>query len=113
MFRKITAVTLFVSFVAKSTSGLIMFVIEKPSFTIQMHPVHKLFGLLLILSEIAHLSFNYRTLLGYLETKTVAIYGGAAVAVLILLYGVEMNNGVPEAIATPMDTLAAKAELQE
>ena len=55
MFRKLVAVTLFVSFIAMTTSGLMMFFIEKPSFTIQMHPVHKLFGLLLVFAVIGHL----------------------------------------------------------
>ncbi|HAN60078.1 MAG TPA: hypothetical protein DCQ11_04415 [Gammaproteobacteria bacterium] len=55
MFRKLVAVTLFVSFIAMATSGLMMFFIEKPSFTIQMHPVHKLFGLLLVFAVIGHL----------------------------------------------------------
>lgn len=90
-----------------------MFVIEKPSFTIQMHPVHKLFGLIMIASVIAHLSFNYRSLLTYLKTKSVAVFGGAMVGMLILLYGVAINNKVPESIAQPMDDLAGKAELHE
>lgn len=47
MFRKIVAITLAVSFVAMATSGLMMFSINKTSFTLQMHPVHKLFGLLM------------------------------------------------------------------
>ena len=69
MVRKLTAITLAVSFVAMSTSGLMMFVIEKPSFTIQMHPVHKLFGLILILAVISHLFFNYKSLLEYLRNN--------------------------------------------
>jgi len=36
MMRKIAAVTLAVSFVAMATSGLMMFVIERPSFTISL-----------------------------------------------------------------------------
>jgi len=110
MFRKCIAVALFVSFIAMSTSGLMMFVIEKPSFTIQMHPVHKLFGLILILSVIGHLSFNLRSLATYVKTKSVAIVGGSMVCLLVLLYGVAANNTVPAAIAIPMDDLAAKAE---
>jgi len=110
MFRKITAATLMVSFVAMASSGMMMFVIEKPSFTIQMHPVHKLFGLLMIAAVISHLSFNYKGLLNYLKTKRVAIYGNVLVVLLVVLYGVAMNNQVPEHIAQPMDTLAAQAE---
>ena len=113
MIRKMVAVSLFVSFIAMATSGMMMFVIEKPSFTIQMHPVHKLFGLIMIASVIGHLSFNYRSLFTYLKTKTVAIFGGILVCLLVLLYGVAINNKVPDSIAKPMDVLAKKAESEK
>ncbi len=87
-----------------------MFFIEKPSFTIQMHPVHKLFGLIMILSVIGHLSFNLKSIVGYLKNRSVAIVGGAMVCMLVLLYGVAINNEVPPEIAIPMDKLAAEAE---
>ena len=108
MFRKIVALALFVSFIAMSTSGLMMFVIEKPSFTIQMHPVHKVFGLLMILSVLGHLSFNMKSIVSYLKNRSVAIFGGVMVCILVLLYGVALNNEVPTAIAVPMDKLAAQ-----
>lgn len=110
MARKIFAISLFVSFLAMATSGLMMFVIEKPSFTIQMHPVHKLFGLVMIISVIGHLSFNCRALLNYIKTKAVAVFGSVLVVMLVLLYGLAMNNKVPEDIAKPMDALASQAE---
>jgi len=113
MFRKIVAVALFISFIAMSTSGLMMFFIEKPSFTIQMHPVHKFFGLIMIFAVIGHLSFNFKALGSYLKTKVVAIVGGVMVCMLVLLYGVALNNKVPLEIATPMDALAAEAESHE
>ena len=110
MFRKIIAVSLFVSFIAMATSGLMMFVIEKPSFTVQMHPVHKIFGIIMIAAVIGHLSFNMRSLATYLKTKGVAIFGGIMVFLLVLLYGVAINNEVPAVIAKPLDSLAAEAE---
>lgn len=110
MFRKFIAVALFVSFIAMSTSGLLMFVIEKPSFTIQMHPVHKLFGLIMIFSVLGHLSLNYRSLLTYLKNRSVAVLAALMIVILILLYGVVLNNKVPDDIAIPMDKLAAEAE---
>ena len=113
MFRRIVAVALFVSFIAMATSGLMKFVIEKPSFTIQMHPVHKLFGLIMILSVIGHLSFNFKSLIGYLKTRVVAIFGGIMVALLVILYGAALNNEVPAHIAGPMDELAAQVEARE
>ena len=113
MFRKLVAVALFVSFIAMSTSGLMMFFIEKPSFTIQMHPVHKLFGLIMIASVIAHLSFNLKSIIIYVKTRGVAIFGGALICLLVVLYGVALNNQVPAVIALPMDKLAAEAESHE
>ena len=113
MFRKIVAVALFVSFIAMSTSGLLMFFIEKPSFTIQMHPVHKLFGLIMILAVMGHLSFNLKSIVNYVTNKSVALFGGLMVGLLVLLYGVAIYNEVPPEIAIPMDKLASEVESHE
>ena len=113
MARQLFALTLAVSFLAMATSGMMMFFIETPSFTIQMHPVHKLFGLIMIIAVMGHLSFNYRAISNYLKTKAVSIYGGVLVMGLVLLYGVAANNQVPEEIAIPMDALAAEIELSK
>lgn len=110
MLRKIAAVSLAVAFVAMATSGLMMFVIEKPSFTIQMHPVHKVFGLVMILAAITHLSLNYRGLVNHLRTRSIALYGSALVAALVLLYGIAIYNEVPAELAEQMDAAAAKVE---
>jgi len=96
-----------------ASSGLMMFVIEKPSFTIQMHPVHKLFGLLMVVAVIIHLNLNYKGIIHYLKTKRIAIYGSVLAVMLVSLYGVAMNNQVPEHIAQPMDELAVQAEIKE
>lgn len=110
MIRKIAVVSLFVSFLAMATSGMLMLVIEKPSFTIQMHPVHKLFGLVMIVSVIAHLSFNYRALLNHLKARAAAVAGGVLVVFLVLLYGVALNNPVAADLAKQMDAAAAEAD---
>lgn len=104
--RKIAAITLAVSFLAMSTSGMMMFVIEKPSFTIQMHPVHKLFGLLMIIAAVAHIFYNYRSLLNHLRSKSIAVYGGVLVFSLVVLYGVVAYNRVPPELAAKMDEAA-------
>jgi hypothetical protein len=110
MYRKLVSVSLFVSFVAMATSGLLMFFIEKPSFTIQMHPVHKIFGLLMVFSVVCHLTLNYHALMKYIKTKFVSIFGAALIIILILLYGVSLNNEIPREIAEPMDALASQRE---
>ncbi len=110
MTRKIAAITLAISFLAMSTSGLMMFFIERPSFTMQMHPVHKLFGLVMVIAAITHISLNHRSLLNYLKTKSVAVFGGLLVIVLVLLYGVAINNEIPADLADQMDSAATKVE---
>lgn len=110
MLRKIAAVSLAVSFVAMATSGLMMYVVEKPSFTIQMHPVHKVFGILMVAAAVTHLSLNFRGLVNHLKTRSVAVYGSALVAALVLLYGVAVQKEIPAALAQQMDAAAAKLE---
>jgi cytochrome b561 len=110
MLRRIAAVSLAVSFVAMATSGTLMYVIEKPSFTMQMHPVHKVFGILLIAAAVTHLSLNFRGLVNHLKTRSVAVYGSVLVAALVLLYGVAINKEIPPELAQQMDAAAAKVE---
>lgn len=111
--RKIAAVTLAVSFVAMATSGIMMYVVEKPSFTIQMHPVHKVFGILMIVAAVAHLSLNFRGLLNHLKTRSIAVYGSVLVALLVLLYGVAVNKTIPPELAQQMDAAAAQADADD
>ncbi|HET9735294.1 MAG TPA: DUF4405 domain-containing protein [Burkholderiales bacterium] len=111
--RKIAAVTLAVSFVAMATSGIMMYVVEKPSFTIQMHPVHKVFGILMIAAAVTHLSLNFRGLLNHLKTRSIAVYGSVLVALLVLLYGVAVNKTIPPGLAQQMDAAAAQADADD
>jgi cytochrome b561 len=111
--RKIAAVTLAVSFVAMATSGIMMYIVEKPSFTIQMHPVHKVFGILLIAAAVTHLSLNFRGLVNHLKTRSIAVYGSVLVALLVVLYGVAVNKTIPPELAQQMDTAAAKADADD
>lgn len=110
MIRKIAAIALAISFIAIATSGMMMFVIERPSFTIQMHPVHKLFGLVMIASALIHISLNYRALLNHLRTRGSALFGAFLVAALTVMYGVALNNEMPAELAEQMDQAAMEAE---
>jgi uncharacterized membrane protein len=113
MLRKMAAIALAVSFIAMATSGLMMFFIEKPSFTIQMHPVHKLFGLLMVAAAIVHLSLNFQGLKNHLRNRRAALFGVALVIALVVLYGVALNKQLPADLARQMDDAATRAEQQE
>lgn len=72
--------------------------------------MEKRFGLIMILSVIGHLSFNFKSILMYVRNKWIAVFGGVMVAHLVVLYGVALNNEVAPEIAIPMDKLAAETE---
>jgi cytochrome b561 len=110
MFRRVVAVVMFVSFVAMATSGMMMFVMEKPSFTIQMHPVHKLFGLLMVVAALCHIYLNVRSVKNHLKERSGLIVAGVLTVALVGLYGVAANNGLPPELAEQMDAAAAQAE---
>jgi hypothetical protein len=112
MFRKIVAITMFISIVAMSTSGLMMIVIDRTSFTLQMHPVHKVFGLLLVVTAVAHITLNFRSLKAHAKARAAGIAGGLLVAALVGLYAVALSNSVPPDTAAALDALSKKAEQQ-
>ena len=110
LFRRVVAITLLVSFIAMSTSGMLMFVIEKPSFTLQMHPVHKLFGLVMIAAVLAHMTLNFHSLKMHLRPRSGVITVSVLSVLLVALYAVAAFNRVPPELAAQMDAAAAQAQ---
>ena len=110
LIRKITAVSLLVSFIAMSTSGITMLIISKPSFTIQMHPVHISFGIILIISVLSHLMFNYKSLLLYLKSKIPSLVLSSLTVLLVVAYGFSASKQIPENLAIQMDKAAFEAD---
>ncbi len=110
MYRKIVAITMLVSFVAMSTSGLMMMVVNQASFTLQMHPVHKLFGVLMIIAAINHIILNAKAIQNHIKTKTVSIIGAVLIALLVMLYGVSLNRVVPVDAANELNAMAHSVE---
>ncbi|MHC0051993.1 hypothetical protein [Actibacterium sp. D379-3] len=110
MFRKYIAMLMLISIVAVVSSGLMTLIVERPSFTMQMHPVHKLFGILLSITSVLHIYLNRRPLWAHLKTRRVTIGASVMTVVLIGLYGVAFMNPVDAELAKRMDDAAAEAE---
>jgi hypothetical protein len=110
VFRRIVAVCLLVSLVAMGTSGILMFIIEAPSFTIQMHPVHKLFGLLLTISACCHLYLNRRALLSHMQHRAGVLTMALFTMALVGLYAIALQMDRHTPIAQQMDALAKTFE---
>lgn len=90
MFRKIVSLVLLVSLVALSSSGILMIILGSFEFNLQMHPVHKIFGVLLTIAGALHLYFNFSAIKKYLGTKKLAVFTVFLTVMMVGLYGVGM-----------------------
>ncbi len=95
MFRKIVSIGMLFSILAVGASGVMMFIIGRPSFTQQMHPSHKLFGLLMVLLSIFHIYFNRKPMFSYLKGKAGVVVASILFVALVVLYGVGLNKDIP------------------
>jgi len=101
MFRKIVSITLLVSLVALSSSGILMIVLGSFEFQLQMHPVHKIFGILLTLSGAFHLYYNFGAIRKYLGDKKIVLVAVFLTFIMVALYAI--------GTAKPLD----KAKIQQ
>ncbi|ARU48759.1 putative membrane protein [Sulfurospirillum diekertiae] len=69
MFRQVVSLTLLVSLLAVGSSGILMIILNSFEFQFQMHPVHKIFGVLMVLSGSLHLYLNFGSVKKILEYK--------------------------------------------
>ena len=52
----------------------------------QMHPVHKIFGVMMCVSACFHIYFNFKSIRNYLKINRIAISGSVLFIVFILLF---------------------------
>jgi hypothetical protein len=86
MIRKIVSTTLLVSLLAIASSGIMMIVIDSFEFQLRMHPVHKIFGMIMTIAGILHVYFNFKSLKKYLDSRIVLWVGIGMMALMLLLY---------------------------
>lgn len=100
MIKRITSITLLVSLIALATSGMMMIFLNSYEFQLRMHPVHKIFGILMTISGILHVYFNFKSIKKYLNSKKVLLFGIILTLVMLLLYFAGFKK--------PLDTSAIK-----
>ena len=90
MFRQFISLTLLVSLAALSSSGILMILLGSFEFQLQMHPVHKIFGVLLTLSGAFHVYYNFAPIKKYLKKKKMMFFAVFMTFLMITLYAVGM-----------------------
>ena len=100
MLRKLTSITLVLSLIALGSSGILMLFLNSLTFQLQMHPVHKIFGIIMVLAGCVHMYLNFNPIKKYLKERNVLFPGALLSIVLLFLFVVGMNK--------PLDTAQIK-----
>lgn len=79
---------------ALSSSGILMIVLGSFEFQLQMHPVHKIFGILLTLSGAFHVYYNFGPIKKYLGKKKPMLFALVLTFVMVTLYAVGMAKPI-------------------
>lgn len=95
MFRQFVSLGLLVSLAALSSSGILMIILGSFEFQLQMHPVHKIFGIILMFSGAFHVYYNFGAIKKYLSKRKMMLFAMIMTFIMIALYGV--------GIAKPLD----------
>ena len=86
MTRKIVSTTLLVSLIALASSGIMMLVLNSYEFQLRMHPVHKIFGIVMTISGCLHIIYNFKSIKKYLDSKKILLVGIGIMLFMLLLY---------------------------
>ena len=110
MFRKTVSITLLVSLMALASSGMLMIFLNSLEFQLQMHPVHKIFGILMTLSGAFHVYFNFKPIKKYLSLRKVFVFGVGMVLIMSFLYVVGMNKPLDKQKIQEIEVLMLQLE---
>lgn len=113
MVRKLVSTIMLVSFIALATSGMAMFFLGSIAFQLQMHPVHKIFGVLMSISGCLHIYFNFKSIKNYLKIRKPAVAGSVLMVLLIFLFAVGMNKPLNSDVIAEIEQSLSKLESVE
>ena len=71
-----------------------MIVLGSFEFQLQMHPVHKIFGILLTLSGAFHVYYNFKAIKKYLGHKKIMLFAIIMTFIMITLYALGMAKPI-------------------
>jgi hypothetical protein len=92
MLKKYASITLLISLIAVGSSGLLMIFSHSPVFQLRMHPVHEVFGIIMCISGVFHVCFNFRPIMSYLGKRHIRIAGIWLTVLLISLYALGLSG---------------------
>ena len=96
MFRKIVSLALLISLIAICSSGLMMIILGDFAFQLQMHPVHKIFGVIFSIAGVLHLYLNFNPIKKYLSNKKLMVLTAILTFMVVGLYAIGLNKPLDE-----------------
>lgn len=113
MLRQFTSITLVLSFFALGVSGLMMLVLNSFAFQLQMHPVHKVFGIIMVLAGSLHVYLNLTPIKIYLKNKKTVVLGVAMSGLLMFLFVVGVNKPMDQPTVEKVEQLMSQMETKQ
>ena len=113
MLRPFVSITLVISFVALGFSGLLMIILNSFSFQLQMHPVHKVFGIIMVLAGCLHVYLNFNPIKNYLKNKKMLVLGVALSFCLSFLVVVGLNKPMDPELVEHVQRLMSQMESKQ
>lgn len=107
--RRVSSVTLAVAFVAMATSGLLMLVVDRLGFQLRMHPVHNVFGIIMVVSGLLHAGLNWKALTAHLRPRWAMTLGALLAGVMVLLLLGGLTRPIDGEVIRKVDDLLSAA----
>lgn len=113
MFRKFISITLLVSLIAVGGSGLFMILLGSLEFQLQMHPIHKIFGVILCIAGLFHIGFNFKPIKSYLKINKIAFSAAALFTLLLLLLAAGLKKPLNQDAITEIEKIMPQLEQKQ
>ncbi len=110
MLRQCISITLVLSLIALGVSGLLMIILNSFSFQLQMHPVHKIFGIIMVIAGSLHLYLNLKPIKNYLKNSRVLVFGVIMSALLMVLLIAGVNKPLDPELIEQVQQLMSQME---
>jgi hypothetical protein len=107
--RRVSSVTLAVAFVAMATSGLLMLVVDRLGFQLRMHPVHNVFGIIMVVAGLLHACFNWKALTAHLRPRWAMTLGALLAGMMVLLLLGGLTSPIDGEVIRKVDGLLSAA----
>ncbi len=111
--RRISSITLAVAFVAMATSGLFMLAVDRFGPQLRVHPVHNVFGIIMVVAGLLHAAFNSKALAAHLRHRWSTILGVVLAGLMVLLFIVGITRPVDVEVTRKIDDILTEARRAE